>query len=1206
MFVESADYLERVLRKIGDSVSRFTKRIQYVLFILMVCLMLALPAVAMDALDGTSANQTGDTIDEAIYPTAASSATLPEDVTVDLPEPPAQTLGVQAVKPVVLFEGTLALTDGTFDCTASSGGVYTVENQTPLGALQKVSELKGFLYAVTDKKWVDKGVLLLDDVSEYTRDNGKWVCYVNGVEKDGFKGHDEGLNIIALTEGDEVVFCYGKSPTPDDAEALIKIAVDVEDSDETPVQPTTWSIKLKGALTDTVNQDFFERGIAHGHVATYIDDEFGDEWAGMPLWYLVGLVDDEQGHGSGTFNEALAEKGYSIKITSNDGYSINFDSRSVAKNDDIIVANTFNGEPLPETIGEKEKPCWPLQMVGKDVTSGQKVGGVATIELVGLPDPSEDWEITLEGAFTRTVSREEFEDWTSCHSGSYTDSKNRVWTGIPLRYLVGAVDDVESSSHWKFNEARAAEGYTVRVTAADGFSATFEVADIAKDKSFIVADRMNGTTLEGDEKNWPLKFVGPGLSEADQVGGIASIALEGLPGESTESEWTLTLEGPKITYIVTKEEFEDGEACPHHTKTYSDGVSTWTGIPLKALCGWVDDDVMHGSGAFDTILAQTGYTVIVSSGGESPYSKEFSSKDILENPDDYIIASKINGTAITDKNAPLRLVGKGAAGSLSVGNVQRIQLVDFQKPTESPSIRIIKYASDGKTIESETTKTCEWMEKNLDVIGGESGIRLRFQGPTFDPNDLWNPEEDINLGKVDEIVRGTAIRDLCDLVGGAAEGNEIELIASDGYKAVINYTNVYTPLERQGEAFVAWWAERQGYVPDYRDGPRLFYNAPDGVFGADDMRTCLAEVYWHYYHDSGIQYPSAAGVSNKNIATIAIKPDPRKDWTLTLTGAITETIDRSYFESGKACSSMAGSHSATWTDDEGHVWSGVPLWLLCGWVDDENKHDYGTSPFRDDLADEGYNITVIDYGTDGIKGTDDDFSYTLNSSFVKRNNNIIVADEVDGAPLEGKNWPLKLVGSALTSNKQKVGGIDEIELSGEAIVVIPTIPLKTGWNFVSVPKVLSAGSDTAAIFSGVNREGHSIWQYDAAIKDWKRVEDTDRVRPLEGYWIYSAGNDKVLLRFDTDVIRTPPAKMLARGWNAIGFTDTEPATTRDTLLSLGDTWTQVIGYDASTQHYETSIIRGGSGNHIDSQEMLPMKGYWVYLRGESELAAIGA
>jgi len=99
---------------------------------------------------------------------------------------------------------------------------------------------------------------------------------------------------------------------------------------------------------------------------------------------------------------------------------------------------------------------------------------------------------------------------------------------------------------------------------------------------------------------------------------------------------------------------------------------------------------------------------------------------------------------------------------------------------------------------------------------------------------------------------------------------------------------------------------------------------------------------------------------------------------------------------------------------------------------------------------------------------------------------------------------------------------------------------------------------------------------------------------------------KVPLHFNGDAIRTPPAKMLARGWNAVGFTDTEPATTRDTLLSLGDTWTQVIGYDAGTQQYETSIIRGGSGNHADTQEMLPMKGYWVYLRGESELAAIGA
>ena len=1181
------------------------KRIQYVLFILMVCV-LAIPASAMaeasDAGDmSLTESITSDIIDAAAAPEAAAAFTEDPD-----------EVSVLAIEPVILFNGTVALIDGTFECTAYNSDIaYTVQNRTPLGALQAVAERKGFTYDVTDKKWDGSEVLLLDNIGEYEyiKSVSKWVCYVNGVEKDGYSGHDDGLNVIALADGDEVVFCYGSSPTPDNASVLIKIVAGTEDSEEPPVEPTSWTVTLKGASIETVDQEYFEDGIACGHAATYTDDD-GNEWAGMPLWYLIGFVDDDKKHGSGAFNEALAAKGYSIKVTSSDGYSINFDSASAAKNDGIIVANTLNGNPLPEVIGDKNKPCWPLQMIGPAVSSGQKVGSVATIELVGLPESSGDWEITLAGAFNRTVSQDEFDEWVGCHGKSYTDSTDQVWTGMPLWYLAGAVDDIETGSHWTFNNTRATAGYTVRVTASDGLTATFEIADLARNNSFIVADKLNATALTADNGG-PLKFVGPGLSGKQQVGGIVSIALEGLPGESAEPEWTLSLEGPKIADLLTKEEFEDCAACSHHTKTYNDGVSTWTGVTLKALCGWVDDDVIHGSGAFNIALAETGYTVIVSSGGDNPYSKEFSSRDILANPENYIVASKVNGTAITGSAYPLRLVGEGAAGSLSVGNVQRIQLVDFQKPTESPSIRIVRYASDGKTVVEETTKTCEWMEKNLKVYGAPSGVRLRFQGPTFVPDDLWNPAEDINPGKVDEVVKGTAIRDLCDLVGGVPEGGEIELIASDGNKVAFNYTNVYTPLERQGEAIVAWWTERQGYVPDYRDGPRLFYNTPDGIFGADDMRACLAEGYRHYYHDSGIQYPSAAGVSNKNIATIAIKPGPREDWSLTLTGAITDTMSRSYFESGKACA-MAG-HGATWTDGDGKVWSGMPLWVLCGWVDDANKHDYGTDPFRDDLADAGYNVTVIDYGPDGVKGTDDDFSYTFNSSFVKRNKNIIVADEIDGAPLlnDGKTWPLKLVGSALTSNKQRVGSIDEIVLTGVPIVVVPptadaTISLKAGWNFISVPKLLSAGNNTAAIFADVDREQHSIWQYNAAIKDWKRVAETDPVLPLDGYWIYSARDMKVPLHFNGDAIRTPPAKMLARGWNAVGFTDTEPATTRDTLLSLGDTWTQVIGYDAGTQQYETSIIRGGSGNHADTQEMLPMKGYWVYLRGESELAAIGA
>jgi DMSO/TMAO reductase YedYZ molybdopterin-dependent catalytic subunit len=1245
------------------------KKIQYALFVLLLCSLLVLPAVGetlpgenVSPGDGIANANPGPEVTSTDEPTAATGEGLevtstdeptaangeePEGTSTDEPtaangEEPEGTStdeptaangegpeGTPTVEPMVtaeeesddesigtlsggtvLFNGTVALDDGTFECTAyNSGETYTVSNRTPLGALQKVSEQKGFTYNVTDKRWAYDEVLLLDDIDGYLyiKKTAEWACYVNGELKDGYGNHDDGLNVVALAEGDEVVFCYGSDPTPETATALITITVGLEDSDETPLEPATWSVSLIGARTEEVDQDYFERGVNCGHAATYTDDN--GKWSGMPLWYLVGLVDDIETSDHWTFNDDLAAEGYSIKVTSSDNYSINFDSASVARNDGIIVANTLNGTELPETIGEK--PYWPLRIVGPNVSAGQKIGGIAEIELIGLSEPSEGWEITLSGAFNRTLTQAEFEEGAECHGTSYTDGDEQVWTGIPLWYLAAVVDDVATGNHWKLNNTRADEGYTVRVSAADGFNTTFSSADIARNNSFIVANKMNAAPLTEDN-GAPLKLVGTGVTSGKQrIGKIATITLEGLPDEVTESEWTLSLEGPKVTDLLTKEEFEE---CGYHTKTYNDGVSTWSGVPLKVLCGWVDDDVMHGSGAFNTALAQAGYTVIVSSGGDNPYSKEFSSRDILTNPNNYIVANMVNGTPLTGSAYPLRLVGEGAVGSKSVGNVQRIQLVDFQEPTEPPSIRVVRYAPDGVTVVNETTKTIQWMEANLDVIGGDNGVRLRFQGPTFDPDDLWNPEESKNLGKVDEVVKGTAIRDLCDLVGGVPEGGEIELIASDGYEAKLNYTNIYEPLERQGEAIVAWWTERQGYVPNYSDGPRLFFNTSDGIFGNDDMRTCLAEDYWHYYWDNGIQYPSAAGVSNKKIATIAIKPGAREDWKLLLTGAITDTITRSYFESGKACT--MGGHGATWTDDEGQVWSGMPLWLLCGWVDDGNKHDYGTNPFRDDLAAAGYNVTVIDYGADGIKGTDDDFSATFNSSFVARNNNIIVADEIDGAPLpadgEKPPWPLKLVGSALTSNKQRVGSIDEIVLTGVPVVEEPpeanaTISLEEGWNFISTPKRLVDGSDTfAAIYGSVDTAGHSILLYDGLTQEWKAAASADAFKPLDGVWVYANETCTVPLTFAPARPETPPTKDLGEGWNAIGFTDTVPESAANTLLSLGDHWTTLIGFDAGSQEYEVSIIRGATGRHGEERTMEPMQGYWVYMTDADTLAAIGA
>jgi|GEM_PF-5210682 len=43
----------------------------------------------------------------------------------------------------------------------------------------------------------------------------------------------------------------------------------------------------------------------------------------------------------------------------------------------------------------------------------------------------------------------------------------------------------------------------------------------------------------------------------------------------------------------------------------------------------------------------------------------------------------------------------------------------------------------------------------------------------------------------------------------------------------------------------------------------------------------------------------------------------------------------------------------------------------------------------------------------------------------------------------------------------------------------------------------------------------------------------------------------------------PPAKDLYFGWNAIGFSATEPATANTTLVSVAEDWVSAIGFDGS-------------------------------------------
>jgi len=107
-----------------------------------------------------------------------------------------------------------------------------------------------------------------------------------------------------------------------------------------------------------------------------LDDGNGDEWSGMPLWFLTGWVDDREPH---DYNGNQAMAGYTVLVKAGDGYTKEFASADVAWSEDYIIANRFNGAPLDDS--------WPLRLVGPGAANpdgtlgGLSVGNVAEIEL---------------------------------------------------------------------------------------------------------------------------------------------------------------------------------------------------------------------------------------------------------------------------------------------------------------------------------------------------------------------------------------------------------------------------------------------------------------------------------------------------------------------------------------------------------------------------------------------------------------------------------------------------------------------------------------------------------------------------------------------------------------------------------------------------------------------------------------------------------
>jgi hypothetical protein len=224
-----------------------------------------------------------------------------------------------------------------------------------------------------------------------------------------------------------------------------------------------------------------------------------------------------------------------------------------------------------------------------------------------------------------------------------------------------------------------------------------------------------------------------------------------------------------------------------------------------------------------------------------------------------------------------------------------ILLLAAPVPAATTQLKVVRYAEDESTILNETTVNYSWMRGHLPVQG-DGTTHYYHQGPVFvdDPDEgreqelRWNPEEDTNVLEKDMgAVKGTDLRDLCDLAGGITEGEWVRIKASDGFSKDFAYRNIYNPSSNQGKMVITWYVDGLADYParsypdtGYTDGMRLVFFADtstnpwgEHAFGNYDWHESADSEYWYYYWSGSEKYPTTTGLSIKYVSEIDLITD---------------------------------------------------------------------------------------------------------------------------------------------------------------------------------------------------------------------------------------------------------------------------------------------------------------------------------------------
>ncbi|MFP4180848.1 MAG: molybdopterin-dependent oxidoreductase [Spirochaetaceae bacterium] len=202
-----------------------------------------------------------------------------------------------------------------------------------------------------------------------------------------------------------------------------------------------------------------------------------------------------------------------VTFVAMDGYEMTYKGEEVLQpgEGEWILAFKRDGEYLPRDpgyirtvkVGESE----PNILGHKSVKMIEKI----VVEGEGFKPFTPE----MKGKMDFSLERHTIQSGVSCHKQtvdfSWKDEEDQ-YTGIPLHYLLAFSDDPQHAPHkqqdksilaYKADEAES--GYTVEITAADGYSIQLDSRELHQNDDVIIAMYKNGEVLPNRE--WPLILV---------------------------------------------------------------------------------------------------------------------------------------------------------------------------------------------------------------------------------------------------------------------------------------------------------------------------------------------------------------------------------------------------------------------------------------------------------------------------------------------------------------------------------------------------------------------------------------------------------------------------------------------------------------------------------------------------------------------------